>query len=180
MASLLERESSFCDKNQNNAIVKALYNQKGPATFCDVIMKVCGRDIYAHSNVLAAASPYFSAFLSQDLPRQFSQRSPQVIEIQIDGSEPNMLYEEAVASVIDFIYTGKMTVRTSNVSQISEIARIMQMENIVKFCEDFYHGKTLPGGNYTPSGDSNCSVYVDTGLFVYFILLQNFRLNNNM
>ena len=145
MASILQRESSFCDKDQNDTIVRALYEQKQSSTFCDVVMKVCGRDIYAHSNILAAASPYFSQFLGQDLPRQFSQRGPQVIEIQIDGSEPNMMYEEAVASVIDFIYTGRMTVRESNAAQIIEIARIMQMENIVKFCEDFIAGRTPAG-----------------------------------
>ena len=72
------RESSFCDKQQNDAIIRALFQQKDTATFCDVIMKVCGRDIYAHSSILAAASPYFNTFLRQDLPRQFSQRSPQV------------------------------------------------------------------------------------------------------
>ena len=71
-------ESSFTDKQQNDAILAELYNQKMNSMFCDVIMKVCGQEIHAHSAVLAAASPYFSTFLSQDLPRQFSQRSPQV------------------------------------------------------------------------------------------------------
>ena len=146
MATEGVRESSFCDENQNINIVRALHDQKRSSTFCDVIMKVCGRDIYAHSNILAAASPYFNTFLSQDLPRQFSQRAPQIIEIQIDGSEPNMLYEEAVATVIDFIYTGMLTVQESNVAQVSEIARIMQIDSVVKHCEDFVSGK-LDGEN---------------------------------
>ena len=51
----------------------------------------------------------------------------QIIEIHIDGIEPNMLYEAAVASVIDFIYTGKLDVNVDNVNQICEIARIMQV-----------------------------------------------------
>jgi len=141
MASICVRESSFCDKAHNDTISQILYNQKQSAIFCDVVMKVCDREIFAHSNVLAAASPYFGSFLSQDLPRQFSQRAPQVIEIQIDGSEPNVLYEEAVGAVIDYIYTGKMLVKDTNVFQISEIARIMQIDTIVQFCEDFSVGK---------------------------------------
>lgn len=106
-------------------------------------MKVCGREIYAHANILAAASPYFQTFLSQELPRQFSQKVPQVIEIQIDGAEASELYEEAVSSVIDFIYTGKMAVTEANHSKILEIARIMQMESIVKYCEAFGQGKIV-------------------------------------
>lgn len=141
MASIRVRESSFCDKAHNDTISQILYNQKQSAIFCDVVMKVCDREIFAHSNILAAASPYFGSFLSQDLPRQFSQRAPQVIEIQIDGNEPNVLYEEAVGAVIDYIYTGKMLVKDTNVFQISEIARIMQIDTIVQFCEDFSIGK---------------------------------------
>merc|ERR1712062_487790 len=102
------REASVFFSLQKNRILEELYKQKCDAKFCDVIMKVCDTEIFAHSNVLAAASPYFHSFLSQDLPRVFSQRSPQVIEIQIDGTEPSALFEEAVTSVVDFIYTGKM------------------------------------------------------------------------
>ena len=58
-------ESSFTDKQQNDAILAELFNQKVNSMFCDVIMKVCGQEIHAHSAVLAAASPIFSTFLSQ-------------------------------------------------------------------------------------------------------------------
>ena len=71
--------SSFTDRQQNDAILAELHAQKQNVVFCDVVMKVLAKEIYAHSAVLAAASPYFNSFLSQDLPRQFSQRSPQVV-----------------------------------------------------------------------------------------------------
>jgi len=145
MASALEREFLFCDKAQNDLIVSALYELKQSSTFCDVIMKVCGQEIFAHSNVLAAASPYLNSFLSQDLPRQFSQRSPQIIEIQIDGSEPSFLYVEAVTAVVDFIYTGKIVMKQSSVSQVYEIGRIMQMDSVVKFCTEFLEDKPKLG-----------------------------------
>lgn len=137
MASLLDRESSFCQKDLRDQILRALYSQKQNSTFCDVIMKVGGSDIYVHSIVLAAASPYFCAFLTQDLPRHFSQRSPQIIEIQIDGSDKSTMYKDAVETVIDFLYSGTLHVTTQTVSQISELARIMQLDVVVKYCEDF-------------------------------------------
>ena len=65
----------------------------------------------------------------------------QVIEIQIDGIETNSRYEMAVGSVIDFIYTGNLKVNLGNVSQICEIARIMQIQSVVNFCELFQSGK---------------------------------------
>ena len=138
-------ESSLCDKLQNTAVLRSLFKQKNELLFCDVIMKVCGKEIYAHSNVLAAASPYFQAFMRSDSPRPFSQRAPQVIEIQIDGSETNMFYDEAVSAVVDFIYTGVMAVRDDNVAQIAEIAKIMQMEKVVKFCERYTLGAVKEG-----------------------------------
>ena len=47
----------------------------------------------------------------------------------------------AVGSVIDFIYTGNLKVNLGNVSQICEIARIMQIQSVVNFCELFQSGK---------------------------------------
>ena len=127
----------FEDESQNYTIITALFNQKQSSLFCDVIMKVCGKEMYAHSNILAAASPYFNTFLGQDIPRQFSQRLPQIIEIQIEGNEPDSLYEEAVTNVVDFIYSGNLEIKYSNVNQVLEIAKIMQMDNVVGFCEQF-------------------------------------------
>ena len=151
MASVLQRESSFCNKDLCDTIINILYIQKQEAIFCDVVMKVCDYEIFAHSNILAAASPYFSNFLGQDLPRQFSQRAPQVIEIQIDGNEPNHLYAEAVGAMIDYIYTGKMSVTQVNVFQISEIARIMQMDSVIQFC-DHFSASSLVGDTVTDTG----------------------------
>ena len=153
MASLGERESSFCDKNLPNTISRLLYEQKENAVFCDIIMRICGTEMAAHSAVLAAASPYFSTFLSQDLPRHFSQRSPQIIEIQIDGTTSDVMYAEAVTAVIDFIYTGTISLKTSTVVQVSELARIMKLDAVNQFCQEF-----VLNSNKTPSEPSGAKM----------------------
>ena len=73
-------EFSLTDRKQTDALLRALYRQRGDdgGQYCDVTMQTCGHSIYAHSSVLAAASPYFARFFSADLPRIYSQRSPQV------------------------------------------------------------------------------------------------------
>ena len=122
MATAVERETSFCNKTQTDTLIRALLRQKQDWLFCDVLIKVCGREISAHSNVLAAVSPYFAAFFGQDAPRSFSQKSPQIIEIRIDGChESNSIYEAAVDAIIDYMYTGEIRVGESCVSQITEI-----------------------------------------------------------
>ena len=143
------REASLCDKSKQNTLLQSFFKQKQGNQFCDVLMKVCSKEIYAHSNILAATSPYFDSFLGQDLPRQFSQRSPQIIVIQVDGNEPNELYEDAVSIVINFIYTGMMTISNGNVSQVFEISKIMQLGKVSSFCEDFLQGKVEHGTLYT-------------------------------
>lgn len=117
-----ERESSFCNRSQSDNLLSAIFRQKQQRKFCDVLIKVCGREIGAHSNVLAAVSPYFAAFFGQDLPRCFSQKCPQLIEIQIDGfTGSDAVYETAVDSVITYAYTGVIWVSDSSVTQVLEI-----------------------------------------------------------
>ena len=147
----IEREATFSDKSKQRSFADIFFNQKQSCLFCDVILKVCSKEIYAHSNVLAASSTYFENFLSQDLPRLFSQRSPQIIEIQIDGNEPNKFYEEAVETVINYIYTGNITVKEYNVAQIYEISKIMDIISVINFCEDFIQGKVQHGMIYQGS-----------------------------
>lgn len=162
MASAEERESFFSEPHLNSVLLQALKLQKEATSFCDVIMRICGKELYAHSSILAAASPYFNVFLAQDLPRQFSQRSPQVIEIQIEGSEQNIHYEEALESVLNYIYTGKLRVTQQNCHQIIEIARIMQMNNIVIFCEAFLQGKCAATETIVAPPIQSQSIAVDT------------------
>ena len=128
---------SFNDEDFSRRVLNAFHIFRKTSLFCDVILKICGYEVPAHACILAAGSEYFNRFLSQPAPRQYSQIFPQLIEIQIDGSDPNARYEEAVSNVIDFIYTGELGVYEQNiVPQIRELSKIMQLDNLVNFCDD--------------------------------------------
>ena len=131
--------STFSDSKHVSDILKILHGQRPIAKLCDVILKVSGKIIYAHSNVLCAASPYFDALFcgGQDLPRAFSQKTPQIIEIHIDGDEKDG-YVDAVQRVVDFMYTSSIDIYWEILSQVMEIAKIMQMENILGRYSDLY------------------------------------------
>ncbi|KAJ8302416.1 hypothetical protein KUTeg_018812 [Tegillarca granosa] len=143
MASDVERNAVFEHENQISSILDNLNEQRIASRFCDVILRVCGEQIFAHSNVLAAASPYFGSFLGQgqDLPRAFSQKTPQIIEIHIDGSEGDSGYGDAVRKVVDFMYTSKIELAYGILTQVMEIAKIMQMDMIIEYCDRFQKGE---------------------------------------
>ena len=132
MESADSRYSAFEDSKHVSSILNILQSQRPFAKLCDVILKVSGEIIFAHSNVLCAASPYFDALFcgGQDLPRAFSQKTPQIIEIHIDGDEKNG-YIDAVQKVVDFMYTSVIEISDDSLSPIIEIAKIMQMETVL-------------------------------------------------
>jgi BTB/POZ domain len=114
----------FHDQTVGSAVLNALLRQKqNDGMFCDVTLRVCGREIRAHSSILASVSPYFAAFFSSDLPRSYSQRSPQLIEIMVDDNGPEISVDlgDAVNAVVDFIYSGSLQIDPSNVAHIAEI-----------------------------------------------------------
>lgn len=140
MVSEEESISKFTDEKWIHNIFKSLQEQREICRFCDVILKVCGEEIFVHSNVLAAASPYFASFLGtlQDLPRAFSQKLPQIIEIHIEGSNESKIgYGLAVRKLVDFMYTSCIQITPSVITQVSEIAKIMQLDTIIEICEKF-------------------------------------------
>lgn len=171
MASGEERKASFGEENQLLAIFTALNAQRSVSRFCDVILKVCDDQIFAHSNVLAATSPYFASFLGlgQDLPRAFSQKTPQIIEIHIDGSEGDSDYGDAVRKVVDYMYTSTINLNYNVLIPVLEIAKIMQMDKILEFCDLFQRGedgvksKGNSGSSLSKTRDANTQTKVTHG-----------------
>ncbi len=81
-----------------------------------------------------------------------------MIEIQIDGSDSGSGYDAAVSKVVDFIYTGRLVATRDDVAQVAEIARILQIQSVVNFCELFQTGKASPRVEAIAAGDSGACV----------------------
>lgn len=131
---------TFSTRKHSPVILEHLFQQKKEKLFCDVILCVDTKRINAHSNVLSAASPYFEAFLGRgsDNPRTFSQKTPQIIKIMIDWSGEKSGYIDAVSMIVDFMYTGEITLKSNIISQVNEIATILKMDTIIDFCKSFH------------------------------------------
>jgi len=130
MADGEERETSFFDRRHGDVVIDALRGQRHSAgSFCDVTLNVRGRAIAAHAAVLAAVSPYFAEFFGSDLPRAYSQRCPQMIDIVVDGMDAanTVVLADAVEAVVEFIYSGYLRVNQTILARVAEIGQILSL-----------------------------------------------------
>ncbi|KAM6918781.1 actin-binding protein IPP isoform 2-T2 [Xenentodon cancila] len=94
--------------------------------FCDVGLKVGGQVFRVHRLVLAASSPYFSALFSGGM------READKDEIQIIGVDT-----EIFEILLDFIYTGTISVTVENVQELMLAADMLQLNEVVSICGEF-------------------------------------------
>ncbi|XP_061437286.1 LOW QUALITY PROTEIN: kelch-like protein 20 [Lethenteron reissneri] len=94
--------------------------------FCDVVLVVGSRKIYAHRVVLAACSPYFHAMFTGELAES---RQDEVSIRDVD--------ETAMELLVDFAYTAQITVEECNVQALLPAACLLQLAEIQDTCCEF-------------------------------------------
>ncbi|XP_070832813.1 kelch repeat and BTB domain-containing protein 7 [Chaetodon trifascialis] len=77
-------------------------------------------------NVLAAASPYFKSMFTGGLNESMQER------VVIRGVDA-----ESMSVIIDYCYTGRVTITESNVQRLYAAANMLQLEYIRKACSSF-------------------------------------------
>lgn len=94
--------------------------------FCDVIVRVEGRDIHAHKIVLASLCSYFMAMFTGDM----KERNQNVVKL-------NDLEPTAVELLIQFAYTGKVLLDKDNVQSLLYASSFFQLTDVQNACEKF-------------------------------------------
>ncbi|XP_063283757.1 actin-binding protein IPP [Pelobates fuscus] len=121
--------------------------------FCDVQIQI-GETVFAvHKLVLAASSPYFAALLAGGM----KEASNDVVQIQ--GLEPS-----SFQLLLDFIYTGSVSISGENVQELMTAADMLQLSNVVDLCCDFLKDQIEPGncvGFFQFSEQLACQSLVD-------------------
>ena len=113
----------FSTDNYAVIVLDELRRQRDSEEFCDVTLQVAGRTISAHKCVLMSASDYFRTLFRC----HFEDRDTNTCLL------PNVSYDTAVR-VVDFMYTGKITISFENVDEILKAADFLCMKSLKVFC----------------------------------------------
>lgn len=129
-------------------LFQKLYEQKKSSRFCDITLHVNNTVIKAHRNVLACSSPYFDSILKHH----------RVIREQLTIS---CLDSRIFNSVLNFMYTGEITIEHSTVEELLKLADHFILTKVIEYCIEFLGTK----------------LNLDNCLFTYF-LTQRFKLKH--
>ena len=105
---------------------KALEKLYRSQQLCDVVLSTEGREVAAHRVVLAAASPYFQAMFTTEM-----------LESRLEVIQLNAVPAACVQALVDFAYTGTITVDEDNVQLLLPAAGLLQMPPVVEGCCSF-------------------------------------------
>ena len=114
----------------------------------DVTVKVKGpKRLKCHKLVLAVGSPFFETAFKNEYTSE---------EISLEDFDP-----EPVSDLIDFFYTGKISIDLENVSSILDIATFLMVDLVLKYCDQVlieglkHSPKTTHTKKYSFSRDNN-------------------------
>ena len=102
---------------------------------CDVVLRVGGQEVFTHRAILAASSAYFLAMFTNDM----KESEQEVIEMKD-------MNPEVLSSLIDFTYTGEITVTVENVQEVLSAASLLQVRQVQDICCNFLK-QQLDAGN---------------------------------
>uniref|UniRef100_A0A8C3GBM9 Kelch-like family member 7 n=1 Tax=Cyclopterus lumpus TaxID=8103 RepID=A0A8C3GBM9_CYCLU len=115
---------------QLSSIMGVMNNLRKQGTLCDVTLVVQGKTFPAHRVVLAAASHFFSLMFTTRMMESMSH------EVELRSAEP-----EIIELLIEFIYTARISVNSSNVQSLLDAANQYQIEPVKKMCVEFLKGQ---------------------------------------
>uniref|UniRef100_A0A665TQI8 BTB domain-containing protein n=1 Tax=Echeneis naucrates TaxID=173247 RepID=A0A665TQI8_ECHNA len=115
---------------QLSSIMAVMNNLRKQGTLCDVTLVVQGKHFPAHRVVLAAASHFFSLMFTSKMMESMSH------EVELRSAEPDI-----IELLIEFIYTARISVNSSNVQSLLDAANQYQIEPVKKMCVEFLKGQ---------------------------------------
>ncbi|XP_009489354.2 zinc finger and BTB domain-containing protein 8A [Pelecanus crispus] len=108
-------------------LLEQLNEQRKQDLFCDCNILVEGKVFKAHRNVLFASSGYFKMLLSQS-SKETSQPTTATFEV---------FSPETFMVILDFVYSGILSLTGQNVIEVMSAASYLQMTDILNVCKTF-------------------------------------------
>lgn len=116
----------FCLQSHSQSILEGLRTLRSNPKFSDVTLIVGGHEFFCHRSILALCSHYFNAMFAGDFIESFSAR------VEIKEVDPVIM-----ESLIDFAYTGKVTINQGNVEALIRTSNQLHFPTIRKVCSRY-------------------------------------------
>ena len=116
----------------SHSVLRKVHTLRCHRKLCDVVLRAGGREIPTHRAVLAACSSYFLAMFTHEL----LESGQEVVEIK--DMDPDIL-----SSLVDFAYTGLITLTIENVQEVLSAASLLQISQVQNLCCEFLKKQTI-------------------------------------
>ncbi|XP_067824161.1 zinc finger and BTB domain-containing protein 7A-like isoform X1 [Heptranchias perlo] len=118
--------------DHSSEVLSCLNEQRNYGYLCDVIIIVDGQEFRTHRSVLAACSQYFKKLFTSG-----------AIVDQQNVYEIDFVTAEALSALLEFAYTATLTISTSNVNEILNAARLLEIQCVSNVCHDLLVSNAL-------------------------------------
>uniref|UniRef100_A0A3Q2Z0G9 Kelch like family member 30 n=1 Tax=Hippocampus comes TaxID=109280 RepID=A0A3Q2Z0G9_HIPCM len=113
----------FCLPSHPQTILEGLRTLCSQPKMVDVTLSAGGRDFPCHRGVLALCSAYFGSMFSGDFVESIAAR------VELQEVDPDIL-----GCLLDFAYTGKLTINQSNVEGLIRTSSRLQFQTVRAVC----------------------------------------------
>ncbi|XP_027656890.1 kelch-like protein 30 isoform X1 [Falco biarmicus] len=116
----------FCLPSHAQGILEGLQRLRANPKLADVTLVVGGREFPCHRGILALCSHYFHAMFSGDFAESIAAR------VELKEVDPS-----ALEMLLDFTYTGKVTINQGNVEGLMRTSSQLHFPTIQKVCSRY-------------------------------------------
>ena len=123
----------YQDKELSSALLLQLNSLRQDQVFTDVLLCSDQTEIPCHRNVLVSSSPYFRAMFCNNFMETNQTR------IRMTG-----ITSSSLSSIIDYVYTGLISVTMENVLPLMQAASMLQYGRLFEVCSAFLQERMSP------------------------------------
>lgn len=122
----MDSYSLLYSSSQRTGLLSGFQRLRSQRQMCDVVLEVGGVSFPCHRALLASSSEYFWALFGETTAERLAG------SINLPALTP-----EGLDAILDFLYSGWLSISPSTLPDVLEAARYLQVEPAVSICERF-------------------------------------------
>ncbi|XP_078491119.1 kelch-like protein 38 [Ciona intestinalis] len=134
--SLLEERSHKI--NHGSDLLQFIHTSREDGDFNDVMISVNGKKIPASKMVLSCFSKYFHKMFTTEMKEKYK-----------DCVEVNGVDVESMNNLVQFMYTGEISINMDNVCKLLAVTDYLQMQSVKQLCIQYLMDATSPQNCFT-------------------------------